>query len=78
MGFETYVVLMVSADSEDFEAVPMGFETLVVHCLRMTEIILKQSLWDLKLFCFSPFLSSAFILKQSLWDLKRGSQRKNQ
>ncbi len=34
---------------QDFEAVPMGFETGHAKKIAYKQIILKQSLWDLKL-----------------------------
>ncbi len=55
----------------DFEAVPMGFETIAVLIQERFANILKQSLWDLKRAAVASYSVYSLILKQSLWDLKR-------
>ena len=49
----------------------MGFETpCVVENEAYDPLIIKQSLWDLKLFHVHYFVETVSIIKQSLWDLK--------
>ncbi len=49
MGFETSHADYIGMPSIDFEAVPMGFETSYQKVKNLRFVILKQSLWDLKL-----------------------------
>jgi len=52
MGFETDVMVSVSCGISNNKAVPMGFETrlcMVEACSH--DVIIKQSLWDLKHTC---------------------------
>ncbi len=48
MGFETIKLNKLNQIYSNFEAVPMGFETILFKSVKISMIILKQSLWDLK------------------------------
>ncbi len=62
MGFETFGMFHGVNDSENFEAVPMGFETTARTLFDIHAVfILKQSLWDLKrCFLMAVIVSRSF------------------
>ena len=48
MGFETHIKLVETSQYEHYEAIPMGFETIVLLMTVKLSWIMKLSLWDLE------------------------------
>ena len=72
MGFETHSPRQKTLRQNHHETIPMGFETFRGDLFyAFAYLIMKPSLWDLKLEEMGLSDEDVSIMKPSLWDLKQ-------